>query len=103
MMNMKKLLWNGMTFMRKYLINARKAAGLTVADLAARVGITRQHMYRIEAGEVVPSLDTSLRIILAIKEKSRDAGGYVLVQIHTYIIKEIQHLFSVDSSENGVK
>lgn len=88
---------------RKRLINARKASGLTVAELASRVGITRQHLYRIEAGEVMPSLETSLRLILAIKEGSPYAGGYALVNIHSYVIKEIQRLFGIESSESEIK
>lgn len=47
---------------RMALVNARRHAGLTQAEVAARVGITQQHYSLIEIGRRTPALDVALRI-----------------------------------------
>lgn len=47
---------------RTALREARQAAGLSQAELAARVGITQQHYSLIEIGRRTPALDVALRI-----------------------------------------
>lgn len=44
---------------------ARRAAGLTQAELAERVGVDRVSIGRYEAGAVTPAADTYLRILAA--------------------------------------
>ena len=41
---------------------ARQAAGLTQADLAAEVGVSRQTVVAVEAGDYAPSVYLALRI-----------------------------------------
>lgn len=43
----------------------RRRSGLTQADLAARVGATRQTIVAIEAGKYAPSLELAFRIARA--------------------------------------
>lgn len=40
----------------------REAAGLTQADLAARVGVTRQTLIAIEAGRYSPTLELAFQL-----------------------------------------
>ena len=40
----------------------REAAGITQADLARRVGVTRQTLIAIEQGRYSPSLETAFQI-----------------------------------------
>jgi transcriptional regulator with XRE-family HTH domain len=40
----------------------REAASLSVQELAARVGLTRQAIYLLEAGKREPTLDAVLRL-----------------------------------------
>lgn len=47
---------------RGALIVARQAAGLTQADLAARVGTTQSAIARLEGGAVTPTVDTLCRL-----------------------------------------
>jgi putative molybdopterin biosynthesis protein len=44
------------------LATIRKARGISAADLARRVGITRQTIYAIEAGTYVPNTEVTLRL-----------------------------------------
>ena len=44
------------------LINARKATRLTQAELAARAGLSRMTVQRIEAGDIDPRLSTLLEM-----------------------------------------
>ena len=46
----------------------RKDRGWTQADLAARVGATRQTLIAIEAGKYAPSLELAFRIARALDE-----------------------------------
>jgi DNA-binding XRE family transcriptional regulator len=48
----------------------RQRAGLSVSDLAEKVGVSRQSIFRIEAGDQTPSLDLVSRI-------TRATGGKV--------------------------
>lgn len=48
------------------LIMARKAAGLTQAELAAKVGMSQSSLARIEAGRVSPSLATLTKLTAAL-------------------------------------
>ena len=60
----------------------RKAAGLTQADLALRVGATRQTIVAIEAEKYAPSLELAFRIAIelgapfeAVFQFDREARG----------------------------
>lgn len=46
---------------RSWLVDARKAYGLTQSDLAARIGITRQQISFIELGGT-PAVATAMKI-----------------------------------------
>lgn len=43
----------------------RESAGLTQAELAARVGATRQTLIAVEAGRYAPSLELAFRLARA--------------------------------------
>lgn len=45
----------------------RDAAGLTQAELAERIGVTRQTLIAIEQGKYSPSLETAFRIARALE------------------------------------
>ena len=47
------------------LLDARKNAGLTQAELAARIGAEKGYISRIERGLIVPSVSTLYRIASA--------------------------------------
>ena len=47
---------------RVHLESVRKARGLSAADLARRVGVTRQTIHAIESGAFVPNTTVSLRL-----------------------------------------
>jgi len=47
---------------RRALLEARKSLGLTQAEVARRVGLTRAAYVNIERGTKNPSLETALRI-----------------------------------------
>src|SRR5215471_7773191 len=51
-----------MTRVQTNLAAVRKARGLGAADLAKRVGITRQTIYAIEAGTYLPNTEVTLRL-----------------------------------------
>ena len=48
--------------MRTRLKETRKAKGLTVADMAARLKVSRSFYYKIEAGIRNPTIDTAKEI-----------------------------------------
>ena len=48
--------------MRTRLKETRKAKGLTVADMAARLKVSRSFYYKIEAGTRNPTIDTAKQI-----------------------------------------
>ncbi len=47
---------------RNRLAEVRKSRGVSAADLARRVGVSRQAIYAIEAGTYVPNTEVSLRL-----------------------------------------
>ena len=47
---------------RNQLATIRKSRGVAAADLARRVGVSRQTIYAIEAGTYVPNTDVTLRL-----------------------------------------
>jgi putative molybdopterin biosynthesis protein len=51
---------------RAYLEPLRKARGLSAAELAERVGVTRQTIYAIESGDFVPNTAVALRLARAL-------------------------------------
>jgi transcriptional regulator with XRE-family HTH domain len=53
----------------RQVIEARKRAGLTQADLAERMGTKQPHIARIEGGETLPSLDTLNRLAAALGQR----------------------------------
>lgn len=58
--------------MRTALRKARLRAGLTQAELAKRVGLTRASYTNIEKGHKHPSLTTALRIARVLSEPVED-------------------------------
>lgn len=57
---------------------AREAARLTVAELAERVGVSRQAVYDLESGKARPNWDTVQRLALVLgvsTESFRDIEG----------------------------
>lgn len=50
----------------------RLKAGLTQAELADRVGATRQTIIAIEAGKYAPSLELAFRVALELKKPFTD-------------------------------
>ena len=48
--------------LRNQLSAIRRRRGIAVSDLARRVGVTRQTIYAIEAGDYVPNTEVSLRL-----------------------------------------
>lgn len=51
--------------MRNRVRERRLAAGWTVAELAAQVGVTSSFIYKIEKGTKLPSLDVAIRLARA--------------------------------------
>ncbi len=49
----------------RVLLDARKDAHLTQAELAGRIGVDKSYISRIEKGVVVPSVATFYRIVSA--------------------------------------
>ena len=47
------------------LLDARKNAGLTQAELAKRIGVDKSYISRVERGLTVPSIATMYRIVAA--------------------------------------
>ncbi len=50
------------TNIENHLGTARTNRGISVAELASRIGVTRQTVYAIEAGSYVPNTEVALRI-----------------------------------------
>lgn len=50
----------------------REALGLTQADLASRIGLTRQTVNALENGKYSPSLEAAFRISLVLKQPLED-------------------------------
>lgn len=65
---------------RRALAEARRAAGLTQAELAARLGTTQSAIARLERGEVVPSVTTLAKLAdaLGIEFEVRPRSGVVI-------------------------
>lgn len=57
------------------LVTARKQAGLTQAELAARVGTTQSAIARLERGAVTPSVDMLTRLAEALGVRFEIAAG----------------------------
>jgi putative molybdopterin biosynthesis protein len=53
--------------MRNRLAEIRKSKGASAADLAQRVGVKRQTIYAIEAGDYVPNTDVALKLARELK------------------------------------
>ncbi len=53
--------------MRNRLAEIRKSKGVGAADLAGRVGVKRQTIYAIEAGDYVPNTDVALKLARELK------------------------------------
>src|SRR5437867_1097819 len=47
---------------QNHVANLRNGRGVTAAELAKRIGVTRQTVYAIEAGTYVPNTEVALRI-----------------------------------------
>jgi putative transcriptional regulator len=54
----------------------REAAGLTQAELGARVGATRQTINAIEAEKYAPSLELAFRIARNFRQPFEDVFGF---------------------------
>ena len=58
--------------MRNFALNlasARKSAGLSMADLAARTGLSRQAIHLLETGQRQPRLDTAEKLLAACRKR----------------------------------
>jgi len=66
------------TTRRELLANKRRAAGLTQAEIASRVGITQQHYSLIENGQRDPALRVVLRIAEVLDADPRELFADVL-------------------------
>lgn len=53
----------------RQVIDARKRAGLSQSDLAARMGTKQPHIARIEGGTTLPSLETLNRLAAALGQR----------------------------------
>jgi uncharacterized protein len=62
---------------RRALIAARRAAGLTQAELAARVGTTQSAIARLEGGAITPTVETLCRLadVLGLRFEIAPRGG----------------------------
>jgi len=60
---------------RRALLEARKSLGLTQAELARRVGLTRAAYSNIESGTKNPSLETALRIAAVLGRSVEELFG----------------------------
>ena len=47
---------------KNHISGIRAGRGLSVAELAKRVGVTRQTLYSIEAGAYVPNTEVALKM-----------------------------------------
>ena len=54
----------------------REAAGRTQADLAARVGVTRQTLIAIEQGRYSPTLELAFQLSIALDHPLTDVFAY---------------------------
>lgn len=54
------------------LRSLREKRGISVAQLARSVGVTRQTIYAIEAGSYLPNTTISLQLARALEAKVRD-------------------------------
>jgi len=54
----------------------REAAGLTQADLAARVGATRQTIIAVEANKYAPSLELAFRLARVLEQPFETVFGF---------------------------
>lgn len=54
--------------------NARRAAKLTQAELAEKIGISEKHLSKIETGKNYPALDTFLKILNTLNLTLGDFG-----------------------------
>lgn len=64
---------------RRALIRARLAAGLTQAELAARLATTQSAVARLESGTVTPTVETLCRLadVLGIRFEITPSDGLV--------------------------
>ena len=58
-----------MTKLQTDIVNYRAKENVTQAELASKVGITREYLCNIETGTVTPSVVTEAKIRLVIDEK----------------------------------
>ena len=58
-----------MTNLRQAMINYRAKERITQAELASKVGITREYLLSIESGKVIPSPVTEAKIRLVVDTK----------------------------------
>lgn len=93
-------------FVAKKFKEYRKRLGYTQAQLAEKVGLTDQHICRIENADYQPSLNTFFKIIEALNinvnefitsnyENASEARQEILRLIHTSSDKEIGIYLSV--------
>ncbi|MEW6152638.1 MAG: helix-turn-helix transcriptional regulator [Actinomycetota bacterium] len=72
-----------------YLNQARRAAGLTQRELAARSGVPQPAIARIERGRQVPRYDTLVRLLKAcgheLQLEERDDNGVNRGQVRSWL------------------
>lgn len=62
--------------LKLYVDRIRIEKRMSIRELAARAGISKSHVQRIEAGEVSPSLDVMCRIAKALSVPITDLFSY---------------------------
>lgn len=104
----------------KLVALCRKRAGLTQEDLAAKVGITRQHLSQIETGRELSTFDTIAALLIECgyrlvdcikppKEFGDDEAGQVLKIVeqalnderHDKIVEYVTNLFQLRDVQAG--
>ena len=62
----------------------REAKGMSVAQLAEKVGVTTRYIYQIEAGERMPRMGVALRIIAALEIDIKELDIRVNTGVESY-------------------
>lgn len=65
-----------MPVLKLYVDKVRIEKGVSIRELAARAGISKSHVQRIEAGESVPSLEVICRIAKALNVPVTDLFSF---------------------------
>src|SRR4051812_26787534 len=84
---------------RSKLAEIRVNRGIAAADLARRVGVTRQTVYSIEAGNYVPNTEVALRLARELEVPVEDLFSLVQTQRATNSSIPADYLSTVKASK----